>query len=146
MDTIRIKMTSEGEPPRYETSGAAGMDLRARLPATLMLEPGQRSLVPTGLSIELPTGYEAQLRARSGLAAKHGIGLVNGVGTIDSDYRGEIKICLINWSDEPFAVNDGDRIAQLVIAKYVRAEIEVVDELSDTERGGGGFGHTGTRE
>ena len=132
--------------PRYETEGAAGMDLRARLDAPVVLAPGGRALIPTGLRIELPVGYEAQVRARSGLAAKFGIGLVNGIGTIDSDYRGEVKICLINWGDEGFTVNDGDRVAQLVIAKYVRAEIEAVSELADTDRGAGGFGHTGVRD
>ena len=143
MDEIRIRVTAEGDPPKYETEGAAGMDLRAMVDGPVRLEPGGRALIPTGLRIELPVGYEAQVRARSGLAAKHGIGLVNGIGTIDSDYRGEIKICLINWGDKEFVVNDGDRIAQLVVAKYVRAEISVVDSLSDTERGEGGFGHTG---
>jgi len=138
-------MTADGDPPKYETAGAAGMDLRARVDNPVTLEPGGRALIPTGLRIELPVGYEAQVRARSGLAAKHGIGLVNGIGTIDSDYRGEIKICLINWGDEPFIVNDGDRIAQMVVAKYVRAEIDVTGSLSETERGEGGFGHTGTK-
>ena len=137
-------MTAEGEPPKYETDGASGMDLRANLEAPVTLMPGERSLIPTGLRIELPAGYEAQVRARSGLAAKHGIGLVNGIGTIDSDYRGEIKICLINWGSEPFEINDGDRVAQMIVAKYTRAEIEIVDSLSDTIRGEGGFGHTGT--
>ena len=141
-----MKITAEGAPPRYETSGAAGMDLRARLATPVTLAPGQRALIPTGLRIELPAGFEAQVRARSGLAVKHGIGLVNGIGTIDSDYRGEIKVCLINWGEEPFTVSDGDRIAQMVVAKFVRAEIEVVEQLSDTERGKGGFGHTGMRD
>ena len=146
MKIIWLKMTAEGEPPSYETAGAAGMDLRARLTAPVTLAPGQRALIPTGIRIELPAGYEAQVRARSGLAAKHGIGLVNGIGTIDSDYRGEIKVCLINWGEEPFTVCDGDRIAQMVVAQYVRADIEVVNELSDTKRGEGGFGHTGHRD
>ncbi|MCL2110799.1 MAG: dUTP diphosphatase [Clostridiales bacterium] len=145
MEKICVRVTAEGELPRYETDGAAGMDLQARVDTPVELAPGGRALVSTGLRIELPRGYEAQVRARSGLAAKHGIGLVNGIGTIDSDYRGEIKICLINWGDEPFTVNDGDRVAQLVIAKYVQAEIEAVDGLSDTERGAGGFGHTGVQ-
>ena len=145
MEEIIIRVTAEGEPPRYETGGAAGMDLKARLDTPVTLQPGGRALIPTGLRIELPMGYEAQLRARSGLAAKFGIGLVNGVGTIDSDYRGEIKICLINWGEEEFTVNDGDRVAQLVIAKYIRAGFEVVEVLSGTERGEGGFGHTGAR-
>jgi len=144
MEKLAIKVTVEGEAPRYETEGAAGMDLRARLEAPVMLEPGKRALIPTGLRIELPAGYEAQVRARSGLAARSGIGLVNGIGTIDSDYRGEIKICLINWGEEPFVINDGDRVAQLVIAKYVLAELEICEKLPDTKRSGGGFGHTGT--
>jgi dUTP pyrophosphatase len=116
MDAVTIKVSAEGALPRYETAGAAGMDLRARLEAPVLLLPGKRALVPTGLRIELPPGYEAQVRARSGLAVKYGIGLVNGVGTIDSDYRGEIKICLINWGDEAFEIKDGDRVAQLVVA------------------------------
>ena len=100
-------------------------------------------LVPTGIFIELPCGYEAQVRARSGLAIKHGIGLVNGIGTVDADYRGELKVPMINWSDEDFTINDGDRIAQVVIAKHERAEFEFCEELGETERGSGGFGHTG---
>jgi dUTP pyrophosphatase len=119
------------------------MDLRARLDAPVRLASGKRALIPTGLCIELPAGYEAQVRARSGLAAKHGIGLVNGVGTIDSDYRGEIKICLINFGEEDFIIKDGDRIAQLVIARYARAEMLVCESLSETDRAEGGFGHTG---
>jgi len=140
---ITVKAIVKGGLPEYETKGAAGMDLKARVDAPLTIEPGKRALVPTGLSIELPAGYEAQLRARSGLAAKHGIGIVNGVGTIDSDYRGEIKICLINHGEEAFIIKDGDRVAQLVIARYVRVNLETVSELSDSERGTGGFGHTG---
>ena len=143
MDEIVIKMTTEGELPAYETEGSAGMDLRAHIDNPIVILPGKKELVPTGLRIELPIGYEAQVRARSGLAAKHGIGLVNGIGTIDSDYRGEVKVCLINWGEEPFTVNNGDRIAQMVIAKYTKASINVVDSLSDTDRGEGGFGHTG---
>ena len=145
MKEIIVKMTAEGELPRYETEGAAGMDLRARLAEPVVLNPGERALVPTGLRIELPAGYEAQVRARSGLAARHGIGLVNGIGTIDSDYRGEIGICLINHGGEAFTVNDGDRVAQLVIAEYVHAKVEAVSELSETDRGEGGFGHTDAR-
>ena len=119
------------------------MDLKASLKAPITLKPGQRLLVPTGLSIELPLGYEAQIRARSGLAIKAGIGLVNGVGTIDSDYRGEIKVALINWGEEPFTISDGDRIAQMVIAKYERITWQETENLDSTERGSGGFGHTG---
>ena len=143
MEEIIIRAIVKGELPEYETDGAAGMDLKARLDAPLELLPGGRALVPTGLSVELPAGFEAQVRARSGLAAKYGIGLVNGVGTIDSDYRGEIKIYLINHGEEAFTVNDGDRIAQLVFARYERARLEAVNELPDTARGEGGFGHTG---
>lgn len=139
---VRIKSES-GFLPAYETEGAAGMDLKASLKAPVTLKPGQRLLVPTGLSIELPPGYEAQIRARSGLAIKAGIGLVNGVGTIDSDYRGEIKVALINWGEEPFTISDGDRIAQMVIAKYERITWQETENLDSTERGSGGFGHTG---
>lgn len=141
---IKIKVRSlSGELPSYETSGASGMDVRAHLEEPIVILPGKRSLIPTGLFVEIPEGYEIQIRARSGLAVKYGIGLTNGIGTIDSDYRGEIKVSLINWGDEPFEVKSGDRIAQLVAAKYERAELVHVDELSDTERGTGGFGHTG---
>jgi len=143
MEEVIIKAVAEGELPEYETTGAAGMDLKARIDAPMILEPGKRALVPTGLSIELPEGYEAQVRARSGLAAKFGIGLVNGVGTIDSDYRGEIKICLINHGEDTFTVNNGDRVAQLVFAKYVKVKLEMADELEETGRADGGFGHTG---
>lgn len=141
---IKIKVRSlSGELPSYETSGASGMDVRAHLEEPVVILPGKRALVPTGIFVEIPEGYEIQIRARSGLAVKYGIGLTNGIGTIDSDYRGEIKVSLINWGDEPFEVKSGDRIAQLVAAKYERAEMIPVDELSDTERGTGGFGHTG---
>lgn len=141
---MKVKIKSEsGQLPAYETDGSAGMDLRASLREPVTLDPGERALIPTGLFIELPPGYEAQIRARSGLAIKQGIGLVNGVGTIDSDYRGEIKIALINWGREPFSVSDGDRIAQMVIAKYERITWQQADCLEETQRGSGGFGHTG---
>ncbi|MCO7120913.1 dUTP diphosphatase [Ihubacter massiliensis] len=141
---MEIKIRSErGYLPAYETDGSAGMDLRAALKEPVSLEPGERTLVPTGLYLELPFGYEAQIRARSGLAIKRGIGLVNGVGTIDSDYRGEIKVALINLGKDPFVIKDGDRIAQMVVAKYERIAWKVSDNLEDTERGQGGFGHTG---
>jgi len=145
METVTIRVTAEGSLPEYATEGAAGMDLRAHLPGgeTVTLAPGERALIPTGLRIELPIGFEAQVRARSGLAVKHGIGLTNGVGTIDCDYRGEIGVSLINLGRESFSVNDGDRIAQLVIARYAKAELHRVDSLEDTGRGEGGFGHTG---
>lgn len=141
---MKLKVKSlGGRVPKYETQGSAGMDLSACIPGPVTILPGKRALIPTGIAIELPEGYEAQVRARSGLAVKRGIGLVNGIGTIDSDYRGEIRIPVINWGEEPFTVCDGDRIAQMVIAKYEKAEIHVVTELSDTDRGEGGFGHTG---
>lgn len=139
---VKIK-TRSGMIPAYETEGSAGMDLRADLEESISLEPGGRALISTGLFIELPQGYEAQIRARSGLAIKQGIGLVNGVGTIDSDYRGEIKVALINWGQEPVVIQDGDRIAQMVIARYERITWKQVEELVDTKRGAGGFGHTG---
>jgi len=141
---MKVKIrTVSGHLPFYETEGSAGMDLRAMLDGPVTIEPGKRMLIPTGLFMELPSGYEAQIRARSGLAIKKGIGLVNGIGTIDSDYRGEIKVALINWGGEDFVIENGDRIAQMVIAKYERVEWEKAVELSETERGSGGFGHTG---
>jgi len=141
---MKVKITSAGgQLPCYETDGSAGMDIRAYLAEPVRLEPGERKLIPTGISIELPEGYEAQIRARSGLSVKHGIGLVNGVGTIDSDYRGEIKIALINWGEEPYIINDGDRIAQMIVARYETVEWDHCDELADSSRGEGGFGHTG---
>lgn len=141
---MKIRMISKsGRIPEYKTEGASGMDLKAYLSQPVTLHPMERILVPTGLYMELPPGYEAQARARSGLAIKHGIGLVNGIGTIDSDYRGELCIPLINWGSEDFVINDGDRIAQLVIARYEKVEVELTDSLEDTERGEGGFGHTG---
>ncbi|MDR1135669.1 MAG: dUTP diphosphatase [Clostridiales Family XIII bacterium] len=139
---INIKSNS-GVLPVYETDGAAGMDIRASLTEAIVLKPGERALISTGLYVQIPPGFEAQIRARSGLAVKYGIGLVNGVGTIDSDYRGEIKAPMINWGDSDFVINDGDRIAQMVISAYVKAEWTPVDELAETERGEGGFGHTG---
>lgn len=139
-----IKMkTLSGELPGYETEGSAGMDIKAYIDEPVEIMPGHRALIPTGLFMEIPPGTEVQIRARSGLAVKHGIGLTNGVGTIDSDYRGEIKVSLINWGDEAFTVRNGDRIAQMVAARYEKADIEKVDVLSETERGEGGFGHTG---
>lgn len=141
---MKIRVISKsGRIPEYKTEGASGMDLKAYLSQPVTLHPMERMLVPTGLYMELPPGYEAQARARSGLAIKHGIGLVNGIGTIDSDYRGELCIPLINWGSEDFVINDGDRIAQLVIARYEKVEVELTDSLEETERGEGGFGHTG---
>ncbi len=129
--------------PQYETDLAAGMDLRGALEKPITLLPGERKLVPTGLRIALPPGYEAQVRPRSGLALRHGVTLVNTPGTIDADYRGEIKVLLINHGDEPFTLQRGERVAQLVIAPVAHAKWRAVDRLSDTQRGAGGFGHTG---
>lgn len=129
--------------PQYATPYSAGMDVRASLEKPVTLAPMQRALIPTGLYMELPAGYECQMRPRSGLALRHGITLLNTPGTIDADYRGEIGIILINLSDTPFVVNPGERICQMVISEYCHAEIEAVDELTETERGAGGFGHTG---
>ena len=142
MTEIKI-VTKSGNVPAYETEGSAGMDLRAVLDEPVVLAPGERKLIPTGLFIELPHGYEAQVRARSGLAIKHGITLINCVGTIDSDYRGEIQVPLVNLGSEHFEIKDGERIAQMVIARYEQADWKIVKELSETERGAGGFGHTG---
>jgi dUTP pyrophosphatase len=140
---IKIINHSAHPLPAYETAHAAGMDLRAYTNEEIIIKPMQRLLVPTGLHIELPIGYEAQIRPRSGLAFKHGIGIVNSPGTIDADYRGEIKVLLVNLSDADFVINNGDRIAQMVIAKHESISWETVDELSDTARGAGGYGHTG---
>lgn len=140
---IAVINKSKHELPRYETIGSAGLDLRANIDEAIVLEPMQRVLVPTGLIIELPIGYEAQIRPRSGLAFKHGITVLNSPGTIDADYRGEIKILLINFSNEKFIINDGERIAQMIIAKHEQIQWELVEKLSDTDRGAGGYGHTG---
>lgn len=140
---IRIINKSDNPLPAYETAGAAGMDLRAFIAEAVTLQPGERRLIPTGLFIELPMGYEAQIRPRSGLALKNGISLPNSPATIDSDYRGEIKVALINLSQQAFLINSGDRIAQMVIARCEKVEWQLSDELSGTHRGQGGFGHTG---
>lgn len=140
---IRIINHSHHELPRYATPQSAGMDLRANLDEPVTLRPLERRLIPTGLRIALPVGYEAQIRPRSGLALKHGISLVNTPGTIDADYRGEIGVILINLGQEPFVVNDGERIAQMVIARHEQPQLIEVEVLDDTERGEGGFGHTG---
>ncbi|MDN5287327.1 MAG: dUTP diphosphatase [Mucilaginibacter sp.] len=140
--TIRIINKSKNSLPAYETAHAAGMDLRADLDETILLKPMERKLIPTGLHIELPEGFEAQIRPRSGLAFKHGIGIVNSPGTIDADYRGEIKVLLINFSTEAFEINNGDRIAQMVVAKHEKVNWDEVEILNDTTRGEGGFGHT----
>lgn len=140
---IRIVNHSHHPLPAYETEGSAGMDLRASLGEPVVIRPMERALIPTGLFIELPEGYEAQIRPRSGLAIRHGITLLNTPGTIDADYRGEIRVILVNLSREDFIVNDGERIAQMVVAAHARAVWEPVSELSATQRGAGGFGHTG---
>ncbi len=140
---VRIINKSNNPLPAYETSGSAGMDLRAFTDADITVKAGDRLLVPTGIHIELPNGYEAQIRPRSGMAFKHGISLPNTPATIDSDYRGEIKVAVINLSKEDFVIKSGDRIAQMVIAKYERVQWEATEELSETQRGHGGFGHTG---
>jgi dUTP pyrophosphatase len=140
---IRIINKSKNSLPAYETLHAAGMDLRADLEEMATLEPMERKLIATGLYMELPEGFEAQIRPRSGLAFKHGIGIVNSPGTIDADYRGEIKVLLVNLSDQPFEINTGDRIAQMIIARHEKANWIQVEELNDTVRGAGGYGHTG---
>ena len=143
MDKIKV-VSKSGHMPEYATAGSAGADLRAYLPeGPVTLKPGERRLIPTGLFVELPEGVEAQVRARSGLSIKHGIGLVNGVGTVDSDYRGEWNVPLINWGQEEYTIHNGDRIAQVVFSRYIQAEFEAADSIDDTERGAGGFGHTG---
>lgn len=143
---MELKVISRsGVLPGYATDGASGLDLRAYLDESITLAPMERRLISTGIFIQIPEGYEGQVRARSGLAIKHGIGLVNSIGTIDSDYRGELKIPMINFGSEEFTVHNGDRVAQLVIAAYERVEPVLVEELDDTERGAGGFGHTGVK-
>ena len=144
---VKIKVVNKGHQllPRYATAQSAGMDLRANLDAPIVLRPMQRQLVPTGLHIALADGYEAQVRPRSGLALKHGITELNTPGTIDADYRGEVKVLLVNFSDEEFVINDGERIAQMVRARYEQASFEQVDELDETDRGSGGYGHTGIK-
>lgn len=145
MESINVKIINRsGHPtPAYETSASAGMDLRASLEEPVVLEPMQRAIVKTGLFIALPPGYEAQIRPRSGLAAKFGITVLNSPGTIDADYRGEIGVILANLSDRSFTINDGDRIAQMIIAAYAHTKWEEVDVLDETKRGKGGFGSTG---
>jgi len=142
---INIINQSKHALPSYQTSSSAGMDLRANLEQSVILNPLQRALIPTGLYLELPVGYEAQIRPRSGLAYKHGISIVNSPGTIDADYRGEIKVLLVNLSDQRFTVEDGERIAQMVIAKHETIEWQEATILSATERGTGGYGSTGVK-
>ncbi|RZJ31955.1 MAG: dUTP diphosphatase [Flavobacterium sp.] len=143
--TIKIINKSQHALPNYETNASAGMDLRANLQEPITLNPLERTIVKTGLFVELPIGYEAQVRPRSGLAAKKGITVLNSPGTVDADYRGEIGVILVNLSNEPFVVENGERIAQLIIAKHERAEWISVEELSETSRGEGGFGSTGVK-
>lgn len=143
MPRIEIKNTSHHPLPKYHSEEAAGMDVRAFLSETVTLNPLERRIIPTGLYVAIEKGYEIQVRARSGLSFRHGITLANGVGTIDSDYRGEIGILLVNLSDTPYAIQDGDRIAQLVVARVEKAQMIEVKELSETDRSDGGFGHSG---
>lgn len=141
---IQLLPSAEGLPlPDYETEGAAGLDLRAAVVRPVVLQPGERALIPTGLRLGVPVGYEGQVRPRSGLALQHGITLLNTPGTIDSDYRGEVQVIVVNLGAEPFTIQRGDRIAQLLVTPVVRAELQVVTELSPTKRGPGGFGSTG---
>lgn len=140
---VKVINRSHHDLPRYETPLSAGMDVRANLSEPIVLKPLARAMVPTGLFVELPEGYEMQVRPRSGLAAKYGLTVLNAPGTIDADYRGEVKVILANLSGEEFTINDGERIAQLVVAQHAQVEWEATEELSDTERGAGGFGSTG---
>jgi dUTP pyrophosphatase len=142
---IKIINKSQHELPTYETLASAGMDLRANIQEAIVLQPLERTIVKTGLFIELPIGFEAQVRPRSGLAAKNGVTVLNAPGTIDADYRGEVGVILVNLSNVPFTIENGERIAQMIIAKHERAEWELVTELSDTVRGSGGFGSTGLK-
>lgn len=144
---LKVKVINNGSQPlpQYATPQSAGMDLRANISEPVTLNPLERRLIPTGLHIALPVGYEAQIRPRSGLALKHGITVLNSPGTIDADYRGELMTLLINLSQEPFVINPGERIAQMVVARHEQVDFVVVDELDDTERGAGGYGHTGTK-
>lgn len=149
MDSIKIKIKrisdefSEIPLPSYATEGSSGMDIRAALKEPETLKPGEVKLIPTNLSVEIPIGYEIQVRPRSGLAAKYGIGVLNSPGTIDSDYRGEVKIILFNFGKDPFEIKSGERIAQIILSKVYKAEIEESSNLNETKRGEGGFGHTG---
>ena len=145
MATIKIINKSKNEIPKYQTENSAGVDIRASLDEDLVLKAGEFKLVSTGIYLEIPSSYEVQIRARSGLSIKHGIGLVNGIGTIDSDYRGEIKVPLINFSKEDFTIENGMRIAQMVLSKYEKINFEEVDDRSDSERQDGGFGSTGVK-
>lgn len=144
-DMLQVKVVNRGRQPlpEYATEQSAGMDLRANIDEPIVLKPMQRAIVKTGLYIALPPGYEAQVRPRSGLALKHGITVLNSPGTIDADYRGELGVLLINLGDKDFIINDGERIAQMVVAKHETVSFQLTEELDDTERGAGGYGHTG---
>ena len=144
---VKIRIVNMGQQPlpAYATAQSAGMDLRANIDSPITLRPMERRLIPTGLGIALPEGCEAQVRPRSGLSLKHGITVLNTPGTIDADYRGEVKVLLVNFSNDDFVINTGERIAQMVIARYEKADLEQVAELDDTERGDGGYGHTGVK-
>ena len=143
MALVRYRVEDGVLAPSYQSSGSSGMDVRAHLSESLVIKPGRSALVPTGLYLEIPSGYELQVRSRSGLALKNGIMVLNSPGTIDSDYRGEIKVILMNLSSEDFVINNNDRIAQLVLSRYEKAELVLSDQLEETERGSGGFGSTG---
>jgi len=145
MCTVKIINKSNHPNPAYQTTLSAGMDLHANIETSILLNPGERVLISTGLFIELPEGHEAQIRPRSGLALKHGITVLNSPGTIDADYRGEIKVLLINHGQEPFEIQNGERIAQMIVAKYERIHWETAVELNSTERGAGGYGSTGIK-
>lgn len=145
MLNIKVVNTGHQPLPAYATHQSAGLDLRANLSEPIVLHPLERVLIPTGLHIALPDGYEAQVRPRSGLALKHGITVLNTPGTIDADYRGELKVLLVNFSNDDFVVNDGERIAQMVVARYEQVQFETVSVLDETERGEGGYGHTGVK-
>lgn len=145
MLNIKVVNTGHQPLPAYATHQSAGLDLRANLSEPIVLRPLERALIPTGLHIALPDGYEAQVRPRSGLALKHGITVLNTPGTIDADYRGELKVLLVNFSNDDFVVNDGERIAQMVVARYEQVQFETVSVLDETERGEGGYGHTGVK-
>lgn len=142
---IKVVNTGHQQLPAYATSQSAGMDLRSNIDESVVLKPFERRLISTGLHIALPVGFEAQIRPRSGLALKHGITVLNSPGTVDADYRGEVMVLLINLSQEEFIINDGERIAQMVIARHEQGLMELVDELDETERGTGGYGHTGVK-
>ena len=144
---LKVKIINRGRQPlpTYATALSAGMDLRANIDKDITLLPMQRQLVPTGLHIALPEGYEAQIRPRSGLALKHGVTVLNTPGTVDADYRGEIMVLLVNFSNEPFIVKDGERIAQMIVAKHEQVNFELTETLDETERGAGGYGHTGLK-